>query len=115
MLRPALVFAILTALAVPAEASCRMKTGGAKCVTAGTGFGAGGSIRFVQARRTAPVIKVGEVIPDDILVMGNTRYYGLPPVRDGWLYFRVGGQILRADRNTRIVLEDATLEANRAF
>ena len=41
----------------------------------------------------------------------DARWYGLPPARDGWVYFRVEDDVYRVDFMTREVLERATAEA----
>ena len=74
----------------------------------------------------APFIRVapsdpgpGPVEIGDILERGkytmvmNARWYGLPPARDGWVYFRVEDEVYRVDYLTRKVLERATPEAGR--
>jgi hypothetical protein len=112
MLRPVLILACLAAqpaLACP---------DGAKCIGTGALNGGGASALF----RKAPVsstpasrFAIGDRLPDDYMMLTNTEYYGLPPARDGWSYFRVEHRLFRVDRASREILEDATHEANRAF
>jgi hypothetical protein len=72
--------------------------------------------RFLKpAKVTAKPYDVGDILPDDYQMLMNTRYYGLPPARDGWVYFRVEHWLFRVDLRSRRIVEDATHEANRAF
>ena len=113
----------LTAFAVGATASqaaCRMQVGEARCVTAGSGFGAAddrdmagvgslsGHFRKAQGVKTipdVPVLSPGDRLPDGVTVLFNRSRYHLPAPRDGWTYFRVGYEIYRADMFTRTVID----------
>lgn len=48
-------------------------------------------------------------------LMLNSRYYGLPPVADGWVYMRIGDEIYRVDWVSHEVLERVTDQASRNF
>jgi hypothetical protein len=43
----------------------------------------------------------------------NARYYGLPTVSDGWVYFRIKDDIYRVDWRSHTVLERVTHQASR--
>lgn len=101
---------------VPAPAlACSTANTGARCVGVGAldAGGAAGLIRKAPAR--APAYRIGDTLPDSFQMLINTAYYGLPPARDGWLYFRVEHQLFRVDRQSRVILEDVTRETNGAF
>jgi hypothetical protein len=85
-------------------------------MASGDGCGDGGGARFLKPDKITPSpFEIGDLLPDEYQILTNTRYYGLPPARDGWQYYRVEHRLLRVDRLTREILEDATHEANRAF
>ena len=89
----------------------------ALCMASGDGCGdeAAGP-RFLRPATTTPEpFGIGDRLPESYQRLMNTGYYGLPPVQDGWLYFRVGTRLYRVDRHSREILEDATHEANGAF
>ena len=112
----ALAVALAPALATsPAEAACRIQLNGAKCVEARQVSASRTDFRFEMAPRSAAPVHEGDVLPDDYMVLTNTSYYGLPPVRDGWLYYKVGDDIFRVDHGSRKVLERVTHMANAAF
>ncbi|SIN94759.1 hypothetical protein [Vannielia litorea] len=102
-----LTIAALLASSQPGHAACRINVSGAKCESAA---------RFASAS-TAPALPVaiGEPLPYEYMMLLNSEYFGLPPVSDGWVYFRVGNRVVRADYSTREVLEDVTGQTNRAF
>ncbi|WP_323765534.1 hypothetical protein [Marinovum sp.] len=108
-----LAAALSLAAALPAAAGCRIAVG--KCVTAGSGLTGGTAGHFSKARVAPPKVAVGETLPEGHHVMINTRRYGLPPVTDGALYFRVERRVYRVDSATREILEDVTHLTNRAF
>lgn len=108
-----LAAAITFAAALPAAAECRISIG--KCVTARIITPSEPVERFQQARVSPPLFEVGDTLPDDYYVMINTRRYGLPPVTDGTLYFRVERRVYLADSATREILADVTHLTNRAF
>ncbi|WP_143096115.1 hypothetical protein [Tranquillimonas alkanivorans] len=63
-----------------------------------------------------PPVEIGQILPEGrYRMMFNTGYYGLPPVADGWVYYRVDDDIYRVGRDTLEVLERVTHQANRAF
>ncbi|MBS8228567.1 hypothetical protein [Vannielia litorea] len=110
LLTSALLAAAATMASVQsANATCRIQASGAKCET---------TALFQQASPgSSPLLPVaiGEPLPWDYMVLLNSEYFGLPPVEDGWVYFRVKGRVVRADYATREVLEDVTSQTNRAF
>lgn len=97
-----------------------MQVGDARCVTAGSGFGAGddsnmaggstlsGHFRKAKGVKTipdAPTLSPGDRLPDGVMVLFNRSRYDLPPPRDGWTYFRIGYEVYRADVFTRTVID----------
>jgi hypothetical protein len=114
---PALARARAVALALAAAGAFLPASAAALCMASGDGCGGdGGGARFLRPEKVTPYLfGIGDVLPDGYQMLMNTRYYGLPPARDGWQYYRVEQRLLRVDRLTREILEDATNEANRAF
>ncbi|MCR8723469.1 hypothetical protein [Frigidibacter sp. ROC022] len=111
-LRP---LSLCLALAPAPALACSTASTGAKCVGVGTMHSGGASGLIRKAPYREPTYKVGDTLPEEYQMLTNTGYYGLPPARDGWLYFRVEHQLFRVDRKSRVILEDATREANKAF
>jgi hypothetical protein len=105
------------ALALTAAAVLLPGKASALCMASGQGCGGdAGGARFLKPEKLTPYLfGIGDRLPDDYQMLMNTNYYGLPPARDGWQYFRVEHRLFRVDRETREILEDATHEANRAF
>jgi hypothetical protein len=97
-------------LALPQAAQALCMASGAGCEA-----GAGGGRFLKPAKVTPKPYDVGDILPDEYLMLTNTGYYGLPPAQDGWVYFRVQHWLFRVDLRSRRILEDATYEANRAF
>ena len=63
-----------------------------------------------------PLVGVGELLPrGEYSIILNAEYYGLPPVSDGWVYMRVGGDAYRVDWQTHQVLERVTDEVAANF
>ena len=86
----------------------------AQCATANTGAGcASARILSVVPRDLPPgPVEIGDILPrGEYSMVMNARWYGLPPARDGWVYFRVKDDVYRVDFMTREVLERATAEA----
>lgn len=107
LLARALAIAIATGLPLSASALC---------MASGDGCGDDGGSRFLKPTRISePEFKIGDVLPDDYQMLMNTRYYGLPAPRDGWVYFKVEHWLYRVDLTSRRILEDATYEANNNF
>ncbi|SER97544.1 hypothetical protein SAMN04490244_104233 [Tranquillimonas rosea] len=106
--------ALLTLLLPASALAC---PDGAKCITPGDGgLNRGSAGKWVTAPVSSPPVEVGHKLePGQYPMVFNTRYYGLPPVRDGWVYYEIENEIYRVDRDTLEVLEQATDEANRAF
>ncbi|NKB27218.1 MAG: hypothetical protein GKR99_06540 [Rhodobacteraceae bacterium] len=111
---------ILCLLGTPAQA-CLTAGSGAKCATAAEsrfGIGAGalssGGAKFQKAPERVYPVQIGDTLPDTYYILMNTRRYGLPPPKDGWMYFRVEREVYRVDSRTREVLERVTDQANRA-
>lgn len=90
---------------------------GAKCLSPGEGpDDGGGAGKWLRVTPREPEVEIGETLePGKYRILFNTDYYGLPPVAGGWVYYRVGRDIFRVDRETREVLEKVTRQANRAF
>ena len=111
---------ILCLLSTPASA-CLTAGSGAKCATAADSlFGIGaedlnsGGAKFQKAPERVYPVKIGNTLPAQYYILMNTRRYGLPPPKDGWMYFRVEREVYRVDSRTREVLERVTEQANRA-
>ncbi len=111
---------ILCLLGSPAQA-CLTAGTGAKCATAADSlFGIGaadtqaGGAKFQKAPEPIYPVEVGDTLPPQYYILMNTRRYGLPPPRDGWMYFRVEREVYRVDARTREVLERVTEQASRA-
>lgn len=99
--------AVFLALIAPgAEAQCRTANTGAGCATARV-------IVTPPAADPGPgPVEIGTILPrGEYTMVMNARWYGLPPARDGWVYFRVEDDVYRVDYATREVLERATEEA----
>jgi hypothetical protein len=61
-------------------------------------------------------VDVGAVLPrGEYSIILNADYYGLPPVSDGWVYMRVGGDAYRVDWQTHEVLERVTEQTSANF
>ena len=113
-MRHALIIALLLAppVAVPQMASaCLIDTGASKCVPAGPPAPEYRS-RIMQMRsqswRGEPLAP-GTILPRNkynILLVAD--YYGLPAVRDGWVYVEVERNVYRVDFRTFEVLEMVT-------
>ncbi|MGR3795191.1 hypothetical protein [Vannielia sp. SX4] len=103
-----LAAAALLTSAEAAKSACRIQVEGSKCET---------TARFVHAAPGGSrlPVAIGEPLPWDYMMLMNSEYFGLPPAQDGWVYFRVEGRVVRADYDTRTVLEDVTGQTNRAF
>ena len=92
-------------------------TAEAQCLTAKTGAGCSSARVIVRPPTTPPdlgppPVEIGELLERGAYnIVMNARYYGLPPARDGWVYFRVEDDVFRVDYNTMRVLERATAEA----
>ncbi len=106
------ITAILLAVIAPTDAdACRLSTSGSKCVLAGPPAperqSAINRLRDAQARG-AP-IRPGTILPRNqynILLLAD--YYGLPGVKDGWVYMEVERNVYRVDFRTYKVLELVT-------
>lgn len=91
-------------LATTAEAQCRIQTSGSNCV------------RVPDSQITPRAYNAGDILPrGEFNMLMNSRYYGLPRARDGWVYFRVDRDIMRVDLATMEILEIVTDEASRNF
>ncbi len=114
---------LATALALMATTSLLPEFGWANCRTESTGA------RCIRVLDAAPeqtfatepagamssgsapsgLVDVGDVLPrGEFSIILNADYYGLPPVSDGWVYMRVGGDAYRVDWRTHEVLERVT-------
>ena len=114
---PALLVAaaLLLAAATQAGAACSMNVSGAKCVDSVGLNSTEKSSHFTKVEQKPLPVEIGEALPYDYMLLLNSEYFGLPPAQDGWAYFRVEGRVLRADFDTREVIEDVTHMTNRAF
>lgn len=104
-MRKPLIFSAIIALSLPslAQAQCRIKVAGSSCVA------------IPQALTpVAGPVEVGDVLPrGEYSMLMNARYYGLPTVSDGWVYFRIEDDIYRVDWRSHTVLERVTHQASR--
>ena len=75
---------------------------------------AAGACVSVPVKKLPPPVTIGEVIQKGkySMVM-DARWYGLPPAKDGWVYFRIERDVYRVDYVTMTVLERATAETGR--
>ncbi|PJI92068.1 hypothetical protein BC777_0912 [Yoonia maricola] len=104
MLRPLLCAAIIaTALPTVAQAQCRIAVAGTNCVA------------IPQPLTPAPgPVEIGEILERGrYSMLMNARYYGLPTVSNGWVYFRIEDEIYRVDWRSHEVLERVTDQASR--
>ncbi|WP_208348613.1 hypothetical protein [Pseudaestuariivita rosea] len=59
--------------------------------------------------------------PGDTVLVGqydlllNSGYYGLPPVRDGWVYIRTRTHVYRLDWKSHTILADVTNQTSATF
>lgn len=103
---------ILFAITAPSGAmACRLATAGSKCVVAGPSVGEWQSniSRLANRQYRGAPIPRGTILPRNkynILLLAD--YYGLPPVRDGWVYIEVERNVYRVDFLTYEVLEMVT-------
>lgn len=102
-------FIIIMIMAAPmaAEAQCRTANTGATCITVPQ------RDRQSTERVLGPApVEVGTILPrGQYTMVMNAGWYGLPPAKDGWVYFRIEDDVYRVDYETRKVLERATAEA----
>lgn len=104
MIRAALV---LILLAGTADAQCLMAAAG-KCVSVPRAE----RPTSVHDRRPDPV-EVGDMLDRaEHAVLNDREYYGLPPVRDGWVYVRIEHELYRVDWDSFEVLAKVTHHAN---
>lgn len=105
MCRYLILLIILPSLA---SAQCRTANTGASCIQA--------PLRAPEVPVELPPgpVDIGEILPKgEYSMVMNATWYGLPPAKDGWVYFRVEDDVYRVDFMTREVLERATAEAGR--
>ena len=114
-MRAALILTLTALSAAPAAAQCLTAGTTAKCVSIGPVLTGAGGIQFLHAPASPAPFGIGEKLPESYPVLTNTQYYGLPPVQNGWLYYKAEGRLYRVDRVSREILGDATAEANKAF
>lgn len=143
MFRTIAIFALLMSSASAAVANCAAADSRVRCtyvgpaedarsdisarfVTAAPRVGQDGPVvqggkRIVGFRSLPPkmqktadnILKQGDLLPADVLILMNPLRYGLPRPRDGWTYFTVGDAIYRADIHTRRVLNYINPHINR--
>jgi len=103
--------ALATALLPVAADACRLSTAGSKCVLAGPPLPERQSaiVQLRNAQQRGEPIRAGTILPRNkynILLLAD--YYGLPAVRDGWVYIEVERNVYRVDFRTYRVLEMVT-------
>lgn len=109
-----------------ASAQCRINVPGVACTTVPVAtppdaterscrIGVPGTACKAVARTPRPApVDVGEFLErGEYSMMMNARYYGLPDVRDGWVYMQIENDIYRVDYRSHEVLERVTDQANR--
>lgn len=104
MFRP-LISAAIVAASLPTigQAQCRIAVAGASCVAVPQ-----------PLTPVAGPVEIGDVLERGrYSVLMNARYYGLPTVSDGWVYFRIEEDIYRVDWRSHRVLERVTHQASR--
>ena len=95
----------LCLLATPAAAQL--------CATAPEGSGC---VIVPQDQRSAPLVAPGDILKrGEHSILANPRYYGLPPREAGWIYMRVGRDVVRMDWASGEVLEIVTGQTSRNF
>ncbi|MFZ3582655.1 hypothetical protein ACOI1H_10850 [Loktanella sp. DJP18] len=99
-MRKVFIVLVFTLLATTAAGQCRMA--------------AAGACHVIPVAKSPLPVAIGEVIERGrySMVMDAT-WYGLPPARDGWIYFRIEDEVYRVDYRTMTVVERATEEASR--
>ncbi|SFS08673.1 hypothetical protein [Yoonia litorea] len=98
-----LMVGLLAALPVAGQAQCRIAVAGTACV----------SIPQPETPEPDPV-EIGEVLKrGEHQLLMNAGYYGLPLVRDGWVYMQIEDEIYRVDWRSHTVLEKVTHQAGR--
>lgn len=99
------ISAVIVAVSLPAiaHAQCRIAVAGTSCVA------------IPQPLTPAPgPVEIGDVLErGQYSMLMNARYYGLPTVSDGWVYFRIEDEIYRVDWRSHKVLERVTHLASR--
>lgn len=90
--------------------ACSTANTGARCITVAAQPAAEVQPTVLRSASVAtPLVDVGEVLPRGRYnIILNADYYGLPPVRDGWVYMRVGQDAFRVDWRSHTVLERVT-------
>ncbi|HEV8036901.1 hypothetical protein [Yoonia sp.] len=104
MLRKLISIAVV-AVTLPtiSQAQCRIAVAGTACV----------AIPQPLTPQPGPV-EIGETLErGQYSMIMNARYYGLPTVSDGWVYFRIEDEIYRVDWRSHEVLERVTDQASR--
>lgn len=101
---------LLVGISTSANA-CRLNIGGNKCVVAGPPAPEYKS----RIMRMRDMLYRGEPLPRGTILPRNrynillvADYYGLPPVKDGWVYMEVERNVYRVDFLTYEVLEMVT-------
>lgn len=101
-----------------AAAQCATATTGAGCVTVPAALRSpeAPGLAGQQAGDAAPLVEIGDRIERGrFSMLLNAGYYGLPPVRDGWVYMRIGQDVYRVDWRTHEVLERVTHQTASNF
>jgi hypothetical protein len=102
---------LLAVLSPSGADACRLSVGGSKCVLAGPPAPEYQSliIRMRDAVTRGAPLQTGTILPRNkynILLLAD--YYGLPRVKDGWVYMEVERNVYRVDFRTYRVLELVT-------
>ena len=86
-------------------AACMTASSGAKCATAKSALSGGTAGKWQRIAPPPAAYQAGDILPDRFLTVVGTEYLGLPPVRDGWVYFETDDGIYRAFFDSREVIE----------
>jgi len=99
------ICAMISASSLPSfgAAQCRIAVAGTNCVA------------VPQSLTPTPgPVEIGDVLErGSYSMIMNARYYGLPVVSDGWVYFRIENEIYRVDWRSHRVLQRVTHQASR--
>ena len=120
------ITALAATLPAIASAQCRINVPGTACMMAPVpaaqntperqcriGVPGTACAAVVSAPRPAPV-NIGDVLErGKYSMLMNSRYYGLPSARDGWIYMQIEDDIYRVDYRSHEVLERVTDQASR--
>ncbi len=110
---PLLAVSLAAGGAAAAE-GCSTASSGAGCVVAAAPTTV--SLEASEPDPAGPLVEIGQVLErGQFSMLLNADYYGLPPVRDGWVYLRIGHDVYRVDWRSHEVLERVTHQTASNF